>query len=204
MAALAEHDAEELRVGRDTARRDYLTADETERLLDGENPVRLWREKRGLSQRALARAARMQPGYLAEIETGRKPGSADALNRLSTALRVPMQDLMDRDQRLKAPDHGPVLLISTGRLAGTTGIDTSPSPEMEYATNAEALRAARDRWLTLQLQFPVIFDKMTRQPIFRHDELNDLIVDRYNLLRPVTADERVTNQGVAEGNETRG
>jgi ribosome-binding protein aMBF1 (putative translation factor) len=101
LAALAEHDAEEVRLGRAVARRDYLTADEAERLLNGESPVRVWRDKRGLSQRALARAAGMQPGYLAEIETGRKPGSADALHRLSMALGVAMNDLMSRDRGTK-------------------------------------------------------------------------------------------------------
>jgi ribosome-binding protein aMBF1 (putative translation factor) len=104
-AALAEHDAEEARLGRDTARRDYLTADEADRLLDGESPIRVWRDKRGLSQRALAKMAGMQPGYLAEIETGRRPGSADALNRLSTALGVAMKDLMSRDRRMRQRNH---------------------------------------------------------------------------------------------------
>jgi DNA-binding XRE family transcriptional regulator len=96
LAALAAHDAEEASVGREAARRDYLTADEAERLLDGESPVKVWREKRGLSQRALAKAAGVQPGYLGEIETGRKPGSATTLHRLSVVLGVAMQDLMRR------------------------------------------------------------------------------------------------------------
>ena len=61
LAAPAEHHAEEARIGRDAARRDYLSADETERLVDGENPVTLWRRKRGLSQRALARARNSLP-----------------------------------------------------------------------------------------------------------------------------------------------
>jgi len=100
LAALAEHDTEEARLGRDVARRDYLTADEAERLLDGENPIRVWREKRGLTQRELAKAAGVQPGYLGEIEAGRKPGSADALRRLSGVLGVTMEDLMARDRPL--------------------------------------------------------------------------------------------------------
>jgi ribosome-binding protein aMBF1 (putative translation factor) len=106
-AALAEHDAEEARLGRDAARREYLTADEAERLLDGESPIKVWRNKRGLSQRALAKAAGMQPGYLAEIETGRKPGSADALNRLSTALSVAMKDLISEAPRKRITNRRP-------------------------------------------------------------------------------------------------
>lgn len=182
LAALAAHDAEEARLGRDAARRDYLTIDEATRLLDGESPIKLWRRKRGLSQRALARAAGMQPGYLAEIETGRKPGSANALDRLSTVLRVTVEDLKQVNSRMKEAGYGPVLLMEIGRLPGTTGSDAKPSPETEFSTIADALRAVRDRWSTLQYQFPVIIDKATRAPIIKSDELKDLIVDRFNRL----------------------
>lgn len=173
LVALAAHDAEEAHLGREATRRDYLTADEAERLLEGDCPVKVWRNKRKLSQRALAAAAGIQPGYLAEIETGRKPGSADALHRLSVVLGVAMQDLMSRDQRMKQPDYGPVLLIWTGRLAGTTSINTDPSTEAEFATNAEALQAARKAWPSLQPQFPFIADQATRQPIYDRNELYD-------------------------------
>ena len=154
IAALAAHDAGESRLGGEAERRDYLTADETERLLDGESPIKVWRGKRGLTQRTLAKAAGVQPGYLAEMETGRKPGSAEALSRLATVLGVAMMDLMTKDQRMKQRDHGPVLLISTGRLPGTTSADSRPSSEAEFATNAEALQAVRGMWSSLQHQFP--------------------------------------------------
>jgi DNA-binding XRE family transcriptional regulator len=99
LAALAAHDAEEARLGRAVARRDYLTGEEVELLLDGESPLKIWRKKRGLSQRALADAAGVQPGYLAEIETGKKPGSADALRRLAASLGISIEDLMSREGR---------------------------------------------------------------------------------------------------------
>ena len=175
LAALAEHDAEEARLGREVARRDYLTADEAEQLLGGENPIRVWRKKRGLTQRTLARTAGIQPGYLAEIETGKKRGSADALSRISTVLGVAMQDLMNRDQRMKQPDYGPVLLISTGTLPGTQVTRGEPSAEAEFATNKDALRALRNVWPALQYQFPFIADKATRECIYSQDELHDII-----------------------------
>ncbi|SNS24859.1 MULTISPECIES: helix-turn-helix domain-containing protein [unclassified Azospirillum] len=79
-----------------------LAADRTETLpwemartlLDGANPVRVWREHRGMTARALAAAAGIAPGYLSEIETGKKPGSAAALKALATVLRVDMEDLV--------------------------------------------------------------------------------------------------------------
>jgi transcriptional regulator with XRE-family HTH domain len=176
LIALAAHDTEEDRLGRDAARRDYLTADEAERLLEGESPIKVWRNKRRLSQRALAAAAGIQPGYLAEIETGKKPGSVDALHRLSVVLGVPMQDLMSRNQQMKQPDYGPVLLISTGRLPGDTSTSARPSSEAEFATNAEAMQAARKMWPTLQFQFPFIADQATRQPIYDRNELYDAMI----------------------------
>ena len=56
-AAVAERRAHERRIGKESARRDYLTADEAIRLLGGASPVKVWREKRGVTQRALATEA---------------------------------------------------------------------------------------------------------------------------------------------------
>ncbi len=93
-AALVERRRHEAATGKEAARRDYLAAREARRLLDGESPVKIWREKRGRSQRELATAAGVSAGYLAEIETGRKPGSAAALARLAKALQVQIEDLI--------------------------------------------------------------------------------------------------------------
>jgi transcriptional regulator with XRE-family HTH domain len=60
-------------------------------LLDGENPVRVWRVKRRLKQRTLADAAEVAVSYLAEIEGGKKPGSAGALERIASALEMPLE-----------------------------------------------------------------------------------------------------------------
>ena len=64
-----------------------------ERLLVGESPIRIWREHRGLSARKLATKAKVDPGYLSQIETGKKPGSAKALALLARALDVHAEDL---------------------------------------------------------------------------------------------------------------
>jgi DNA-binding XRE family transcriptional regulator len=92
-AAVVERRRREAR-GKQATCRNYLTAREARRLLDGESPVKVWREKRGRSQRELAAAARVSAGYLAEIETGRKPGSVAALARLAKALQVQVEDLI--------------------------------------------------------------------------------------------------------------
>ncbi len=91
LAAVAAHRAYESRVGWELARRNYLTRSQAERLLDGESPVRIWRQKRGFSQRALAAAAGIAASYLAEIETLKKPGSNAALVKIAAALEVPLE-----------------------------------------------------------------------------------------------------------------
>lgn len=105
VAAVAERKALEAAIGVAMARRDYLTGDELNRLLDWESPLRVWREKRGLSQRALARQARVSPSYLAEIESGQKPGSADALLKLARALNVSVESLVSSNKLQVAADH---------------------------------------------------------------------------------------------------
>jgi DNA-binding XRE family transcriptional regulator len=93
-AAVAERRRHEATTGKVAARRNYLTAREARRLLEGESPVKVWREKRERSQRELAAAAGVSAAYLAEIETGQKPGSAAALAKLAKALKVPIEDLI--------------------------------------------------------------------------------------------------------------
>jgi len=56
------------------------------RIIEGESPVRVWREFRGLSLRALAAKSGVSPGYLSEIELGKKPGSVEAYKALAEAL----------------------------------------------------------------------------------------------------------------------
>ncbi len=94
VVSVEAHRAYEDRVGWETARRNYLTGDEAHRLLGGISAIRIWREKRGMKQRALAEAADVAVGCLAAIEGGKKPGSADALCRIAGVLDVPMEHLV--------------------------------------------------------------------------------------------------------------
>jgi DNA-binding XRE family transcriptional regulator len=106
--AVVERRRDEAAKGKRTARFNYLTAREVRRLLEGESPVKVWREKRGHSQRELAAAAGVGAGYLAEIETGRKPGSVQALARLGKALQVQIEDLIVRqNEREREPRKAP-------------------------------------------------------------------------------------------------
>jgi DNA-binding XRE family transcriptional regulator len=65
-----------------------------DRLADGESPVRVWREHRGLSLRALAEQAGVSPALLSEIENGKKEGSIKTLASLARTLGVDLDDLV--------------------------------------------------------------------------------------------------------------
>lgn len=65
-----------------------------DRLIDGENPIRVWRDFRGLSARELAAAAGISAAYLSEIETGKKEGSLSVFRQIAKALRLDLDDLV--------------------------------------------------------------------------------------------------------------
>ncbi len=64
-----------------------------DRILAGDNRVRVWREYRGMALRALAEAADLSPAYLSQIETGARVGTLDTLKRIAGALGVDVDDL---------------------------------------------------------------------------------------------------------------
>ena len=57
-------------------------------ILNEENPIKVYREYRSLTQKQLAAKIGIQRGYLAEIERGRKSGSVKTLKALAEALSV--------------------------------------------------------------------------------------------------------------------
>jgi DNA-binding XRE family transcriptional regulator len=79
---------------REGTAQEMLTLEEAERLIEGENLMRFWREKRGLTQRALAGMAGVSTSLLAEIEAGTKTGSVDTLRKLAQVLKVDLDALV--------------------------------------------------------------------------------------------------------------
>jgi DNA-binding XRE family transcriptional regulator len=60
----------------------------------GKSLVPVWREYRGMTQTTLADASGVNRVYLSEIESGKKPGSVEALKRIAEALRIGLDDLV--------------------------------------------------------------------------------------------------------------
>ncbi|HMV71723.1 MAG TPA: helix-turn-helix transcriptional regulator [Pseudomonadales bacterium] len=62
-------------------------------ILDGTHPVKAWRDHRGFTQDALARAAGISKAYLCQIETGKRTGATKTLKALAKVLNVTVDDL---------------------------------------------------------------------------------------------------------------
>jgi len=65
-------------------------------LLDGGNPIRVWREHRRLSQTELAAKAGISASYLSQLESGKRDGTMDVLATLAGALSVGLEDIIPR------------------------------------------------------------------------------------------------------------
>jgi DNA-binding XRE family transcriptional regulator len=63
------------------------------RLIEGENPIRVFREYRGMTQERLAKMAKIARPYLTEIETGKKSGGVGVLRAIARALKVELDDI---------------------------------------------------------------------------------------------------------------
>ena len=63
-------------------------------ILDGKNPLRVWRQHREMSQSQLAEAAGISQAYLAQIETGKREGTVSLYRSLADVLEVDLDDLL--------------------------------------------------------------------------------------------------------------
>jgi len=76
-----------------SGRDELIPAEIVNRLIAGENPVKVWRSHRGMTARDLAAQAELSAPYLSEIESGKKEGSLSVMKRIAEALGVDLDDL---------------------------------------------------------------------------------------------------------------
>jgi DNA-binding XRE family transcriptional regulator len=76
---------------------ELIPADVVFAILDGENPIRVWREYRGLTQQQLANAAGISKPYLSQIETGKRIGTTDILSSIAKVLDVSLNEIAGRE-----------------------------------------------------------------------------------------------------------
>lgn len=73
---------------------EFVPSAMVDRILAGENLVRVWREHRGLTVSALAEMAGIAQPYLSQIETGKREGTLATMKKIAGALRVKLDDLV--------------------------------------------------------------------------------------------------------------
>jgi Helix-turn-helix domain len=77
---------------------EFIPAAVVDRLIAGENPIKVWREYRGHTAVALAGRAEIAPAYLSQLEHGHRKASQDVLRRMASALDVDVDDLIGREE----------------------------------------------------------------------------------------------------------
>ena len=71
-----------------------LPKDIVDRLANGENPVRVLREWRDVTQMYLSFKTDLSQGHISDIENGRRVGTAAALRLIANVLNVPLDLLV--------------------------------------------------------------------------------------------------------------
>ena len=74
-----------------------LPKDVVDRIANGENPVRVLRDWRDITQMHLSFKTNLSQGHISDIENGRRIGTATALRLIANVLEVPL-DLLVRER----------------------------------------------------------------------------------------------------------
>lgn len=89
----ATEDAELIKLADEVKNDERIPVAVVSRLIDGENPVKVYRELRGMTQPELAEKAGVSTNYISMIETGKKTASRKLQAKLAGILRVDYDDL---------------------------------------------------------------------------------------------------------------
>ncbi|MDK1490507.1 helix-turn-helix transcriptional regulator [Sinorhizobium sp. 7-81] len=97
-AEMAEDEADIAAVERFHARlasgdEELIPAEFVNRMLDGENRIKVWREYRAMTLRDLAAKADVSPAYLSQIESGKRDGTFDTIKKIAAALDITVDEL---------------------------------------------------------------------------------------------------------------
>ena len=98
-AAEAAEDVAVYRAAKAMPEEELVPAEVINRILDGESAVAVWREHRGLTQAALAKAAGLSTPYVSQIEAGKRVGTVTALRGVAKALGIGLDELAPSSRR---------------------------------------------------------------------------------------------------------
>jgi len=88
------HDYDTVKAALEQGKEELIPSEVVYALLDGDHPIKVWREYRGLTQGGLATLAGISVPYLSQLETGKRKGSLEALTSIAKALKISLDDLV--------------------------------------------------------------------------------------------------------------
>ena len=77
---------------------ELIPAEVVNAILDGQNPIKVWREYRGLTQQQVADAIQISKPYLSQIETGKRTGTTDVLSAIAEVLNISLEQITKANQ----------------------------------------------------------------------------------------------------------
>lgn len=87
------HDYDAAKAALARGEEELIPSEMVDALLDGENPIKVWRMFRGMTRKELAERAGISVPYLAQLETNKRNGSVEILAAIARALNVTIEDL---------------------------------------------------------------------------------------------------------------
>ncbi len=106
--AEAEEDAAALAAYEATRGEETVPSEVVGKLISGANKLRVWRKHRGYTMAKLADLAGLSVSYISEIERGVKDGSIAAMRKLSTAMDLDLDDLIETHHIAHHPSDNPL------------------------------------------------------------------------------------------------
>ena len=67
-------------------------------ILDGENPIKVWRKFRQLTQQQLAEEVGISKPYLSQIETGKRRGTTEVITTIAKVLDISIDELITQEE----------------------------------------------------------------------------------------------------------
>ncbi|MFP6746528.1 MAG: helix-turn-helix transcriptional regulator [Alphaproteobacteria bacterium] len=92
---LEDEDAIDIAAAKAAMHDESLPLDVAEKIINGDNPIKVYRKYRGLTQKALAEIVGSKSIYISQIETGHHSPSLKLVGKIAKALDVTIDDLVD-------------------------------------------------------------------------------------------------------------